>query len=321
MKKLFAGIVAALALVPVIANAASYKAEDYIDFAGNADDWSSFNAAGSAEETAQFLNTDAVASVFISDTTHTDSKGNKYLKVLELRYSKGNGHGVADEGETIQSGEPYQRNVADLKAKIASPYGYYESSNLVVDIATLDEVKSILGVTGTNTDIEMTDMNKYILTILTAGGIADSNISYVFTKTAGATTGTYKAVKVTRNTAGEVISAAIVDQVVEYTEEDHGYVFTTVEMNEAFTCKSSTTDTYSCYECPTGEENKTDFVWKRDGAQDSACKKVDKITSKAKCVKSPKTGVDSYLVPSAIVLGVCAIVLTVLKRKDAFRTI
>ena len=44
MKKLFAGLVAILALAPVVANAASYTAGQYVNFAGTAEDAQHFRS-------------------------------------------------------------------------------------------------------------------------------------------------------------------------------------------------------------------------------------------------------------------------------------
>ena len=47
MKKLFASLVALLAMAPVVANAATYTKGDYINFAGNDEEWAGFQNAPS----------------------------------------------------------------------------------------------------------------------------------------------------------------------------------------------------------------------------------------------------------------------------------
>ena len=310
MKKLFAGIVAALALIPVVANAASYSVGEYVNFAGNDSDWTAFNTVGSAADAQEWLDNSGVPGYYISDAT---TEG--YLKVLQIYQSVG--ESGADLSTTTSIA--YSKTLEAIDTAVTTPYGRTENGAFAV--ATYDEIAGVLGITGTT--IPVNAKNTKILNKITVSAdlpAINEPIVYVFTSTSGTATGTYKAVKVTRAN-GEVTEYELVEIDPEDSAIEYSFLFTTIEMNEAYVCKTATTDTYSCYECPTTEENKTEYLWRKDGSQADACKKVEKITSKAKCVKSPKTGVDSYLVPSAIVLGVCAIVLTVLKRKDAFKAI
>ena len=57
------------------------------------------------------------------------------------------------------------------------------------------------------------------------------------------------------------------------------------------------------------------------GEQGENCKLVEKVTAKSKCVKSPKTGVEEYIVEFIAVAGVCGVALVIAKRKDLFRSI
>lgn len=74
-------------------------------------------------------------------------------------------------------------------------------------------------------------------------------------------------------------------------------------------------NTYACYQC--GE----DYTWAKIGDQAKECKLVEKVTSKSKCVKSPKTGIEEYVLEFVAVAGVCGIALVIAKRKDLFRSI
>ena len=74
-------------------------------------------------------------------------------------------------------------------------------------------------------------------------------------------------------------------------------------------------NTYACYVC--GEE----YSWAKIGEQAKECKLVEKVTSKSKCVKSPKTGIEEYVLEFVAVAGVCGIALVIAKRKDLFRSI
>ena len=310
MKKLFAGIVAALALIPVVANAASYSVGEYVNFAGNDSDWTAFNTVGSAEDAKKWLDESGVPGYYISDST---TEG--YLKVLQIAYSQGESGADLDTSTSIA----YSKTLAEIDTAVTTPYGRTENGAFA--IASLEDITTVLGIT--NGEIPVNAVNTKILNKITASAdLFNESVVYVFTNTSPSTDH-YWAVKVTRAnknvTAYELVNVDLSDD--ENNDVEYSFLFTTIEMNEAYVCKTATTDTYSCYECPTTEENKTEYVWRKDGSQASECKKVEKIATKAKCVKSPKTGVDSYLVPSAIVLGVCAIVLTVLKRKDAFKAI
>lgn len=74
-------------------------------------------------------------------------------------------------------------------------------------------------------------------------------------------------------------------------------------------------NTYACYQC--GEE----YSWAKIGEQADECKLVENVTSKSKCVKSPKTGIEEYILEFVAVAGVCGIALVIAKRKDLFRSI
>lgn len=74
-------------------------------------------------------------------------------------------------------------------------------------------------------------------------------------------------------------------------------------------------NTYACYQC--GEE----YSWAKIGEQADECKLVENVTTKSKCVKSPKTGIEEYILEFVAVAGVCGVALVIAKRKDLFRSI
>ena len=316
MKKLFAGIVAALALVPVVTNAASYKKGEYINFAGNDSDYSAFQAAVAADEYETYAENSGVGSIYMA-AGHTG-----YLRVIPLtaNISLTGGVMASTTGDIKGANTTYAQVAAELRNGIKSPYGYATTAanGIDVDTATLEEIQSTFGVTTENSTVELTDVNKAIFYTITARN--DEGTYYIFTKTQDTNDATlYWALEVTKTSNEDVASVKLVKHVAAETGMI-SYIFPVVEMNEEYVCSKPTSGTYACYECTTSD-NQTEYIWRLEGSQADTCKKSTKITSKAKCVKSPKTGVDSYLVPSAIVLGVCAIVLTVVKRKDAFKAI
>jgi hypothetical protein len=315
MKKLFAGIVAALALVPVIAKAATYTAGEYINFAGNDTDWATLKTAGSAEAIQQALNGTGVGTVYVGETSHKDSKGNAYLKVISLYGIPGDSNSIiAQASDSMTTSGAYSEAVTAIRAHVKSEYCYDSATDGVdVGIATLADVTAAFGVSTANATIELTDNAKNLFRLMTA---ASTGTCYVFTNTL-VSGSTYWAIEVTK--ANDVVTGLKLVQKDAANTGAWAFILPTLEMNSAYVCGSTTEDTYSCYECT--KDDGSEYVWAIDGSQADTCKKLTKITSKAKCVKSPKTGVDSYLIPSAIVLGVCAIVLTVVKRKDAFKAI
>ena len=316
MKKLFASLVAVLALAPVVVNAA-YTKGDYINFAGNESDWELFK---SNEE--EYLNRTGNGTIFIEETNLDDGEGHKYLRVMDL-YSIGYEGGLVTAGESITD-ENHSFFATDFVVKVRqdleSPYAHATGGKVDVDIATLDQIKTLFGVTNVGDKVTLTgDMKTFFTEIFESH---TQNVIYVMTKTADSGQADhYYALKVTKDANGisdiELVSADAVGS----TDSGNLYTFfPIVLMNEAYVCEAGPEEAYACYECPTTGDQ-TDYSWIRIGNQAEACKKIETVTTKKKCVKNAKTGVDNYLIPSAIILGVCAIVLTVVKRKDAFRAI
>lgn len=313
MKKLFAGIIAALAFIPVVANAASYTAGQYVNFAGNDTDASNFK---NGTYDATILGNSGVGSLYIEDTEHEDSDGNKYLKVMSLINNQFSAESIFNEGGTeldVDAGSFIKKDFfPSIRNEIDKPYGYASNGTDVdVTIATKADVMKLFGVSNANDSIAV------------AGEIGAAFNLLVYPMGAG----TYYFYTSTKDGADKFFAIEVVKSATEVTsikfvsveaKTSNATVIPVVEMNSAYVCSGETEKDYACYECPT-TDNKTAFSWLEKGKQADNCKEVDK--PKAKCATSPKTGVDSYLIPSAIVLGVCAIVLTVLKRKDAFKAI
>lgn len=313
MKKLFAGLVAVLALAPVAANAASYTAGQYVNFAGNDQDAQNFRSENYDE---WILNNSGVGSLYIEDTTHTDSEGNKYLKVMSLVNNQFSDQSIFNEEGTaleVGAGSFIKDDFfGDIAKEVTKPYGYSSNGTDVdITIATKEEVMKLLGVSAVDENVAVKGDIGAAFNMLLDG--KNAGTYYFFTNTKDGTN-KFFAVEVIK-TATTVTSIKFVSTEAKTT---NATVIPVLEMNSAYVCSGETEDEYACYECPS-ENNKTILSWFKKGSQAANCKEVDK--PKSKCATSPKTGVDSYLIPSAIVLGVCAIVLTVLKRKDAFKAI
>ena len=321
MKKLFACLVALLAIAPVVANAASYTKGDYINFAGNSEEWELFKNAPDSYA----LNYTGNGTIYIEDSNKTDDAGHKYLRVINL-FALSQDSLVSVSSNPITSATVYTEAVTGLRESIKSPYGYATdaSTGIDVDIATATDIKTLFGVDTVGQEVTLTgDMKTFFGEVFASLGSGKTTL-YMATKTASTTSGKESThvvgLKITKS--GDAISKIeLADVLKEGGEEGAAYsVFPVVLMNEAYVCSAGTEETYSCYECPTTGDQ-TEYVWKVTGSQDAACKVVDTVTTKSNCAKNAKTGVDSYLIPAAIILGVCAIVLTVVKRKDAFRAI
>ena len=315
MKKLFASIIAALAFAPVVANAASYTVGEYLNFAGNDSDWTTFNAAGTDAEYEDYISNHGVGTLYVGTSNHTG-----YLISLSLVANETVSTGLYAAGQTITTGTLFN-DIADLnRAEAVKPYGYAtnETTGIDVSVASLNDIKAIFGVNNVGDKVNLTDKNLAVFKLWTDSPLLSDGKIYFFTSTETATSsGTYYAIEVTK--AGEnVTNAELVTHAAVGTF--NATLFSVIEMNEEYVCSKPKEEKYVCYECTT-TNNEIDYQWRLEGSQAENCKKSTKITSKAKCAKNPKTGVDSYLIPSAIVLGVCAIVLTVVKRKDAFKAI
>ena len=88
-----------------------------------------------------------------------------------------------------------------------------------------------------------------------------------------------------------------------------------LSFNKTYNCKFETKKKTACFKC--GDE----YQWLVVGEQASTCSIVSSVTSKAKCVDNPSTGVEDYVLEFAIAAGICGIVLLAVKRKSLFTRI
>jgi hypothetical protein len=71
----------------------------------------------------------------------------------------------------------------------------------------------------------------------------------------------------------------------------------------------------ACYDC-NGE-----YKWFAVGQQGAECELIKSIDVKSKCAKTPKTGVEDYVLEFLIIVSVAALVLFVVRKNDLFKTI
>ena len=311
-KKILAVLAAVVAIVPTMVSAATFTAGDYVNYFKNDADKSAYSA-GSTNV--------GMSTIFVAEDASKVKDGKKYHKVIP---SYANAGSICDSAtKCLTDSDTFAAAVTHLAGVLESPAAWYASDKLVVEMASKADMVAAFKLTSdaAGTNVVLTDKTKALLSMITGGPIGRNGLrtgdQYVVTGEAKGTNG-YYGLKVTKKD-GKVTAATVVDNIA--TTESTVYFMNVVYMNESYTCDEGDLNEAACFECPTGTKDETSYVWKTVGEQDEACKVVETINTKAKCVKSPKTGVDNYLIPAAVVLGVCAIVLTVLKRKDAFKAI
>ena len=308
-KKFLAGLALLLGCVPFISvNAATRTAGDSVNYFKNDADVSLYNSREDGW--------DEVGLIGYYIQADTDST---YSKVISS-YTMGQTSLTTAPGDDIMTSDDavFKDLVDAIRLEVTTPYGKADSDGkVIVDLATKDDVKAIFGTDSGS--ITLTDTTKHILKQLT--GQATHATSYLFTKTDGDSL-QYVVIKVTASN-GEVTAAEVTEQDADYANSgEFSYLMPVLYMNETYTCDTSTEAEYACYSCPdSSDTTKTTYIWSKTGSQDSSCTLVTTVSKKSKCVTPAKTGVDNYLVPVAIVLGVSLIVLTVVKRKDAFRAV
>lgn len=117
------------------------------------------------------------------------------------------------------------------------------------------------------------------------------------------------------NDESGALSSAVVKKVPYATSNEYDYI-PVMYVNKKQDCNQKQTEQkYACYSC--GE----DYTWTTVGSQADTCTLIETVTSKANCVKSPKTGVKEYAIEFIVIAGIGIAVLAVVKRKDLFRSI
>jgi hypothetical protein len=113
---------------------------------------------------------------------------------------------------------------------------------------------------------------------------------------------------------GELTSVTIkqISSNTNNSEHNMWMIVPILSFNKTYNCKFDTTKKTACFKC--GD----DYQWLVVGEQASTCSIVSGVTSKAKCVKNPPTGVEDYILEFAIAAGICGIVLFAVKRKSLF---
>ena len=138
------------------------------------------------------------------------------------------------------------------------------------------------------------------------------SIKGIYTKSYDKATGKIWAVEVTRT--GSEITGATLKEVTMSTIGTNDFWLTVpiLYFNKTYDCRYDPTEKTACYKC--GEE----YQWLVVGTQAATCEAVSGVTTKGKCVKPSKTGVEDYILEFAIAAGICGLVLVAVKRKSLF---
>lgn len=176
-----------------------------------------------------------------------------------------------------------------------------------LQLITLEELKEVFGAKA--------DGANYTIDVATWGEVFEK----VVTSSTTIMTQTVEGddvwvVELTKDANLEV--TAITVKKVPYKTTNNFVMLPVVYVDKTYDCtEREIKNTYACYQC--GDE----MSWAKIGEQGENCKLVEKVTAKSKCVKSPKTGVEEYIVEFIAVAGVCGVALVIAKRKDLFRSI
>lgn len=175
-------------------------------------------------------------------------------------------------------------------------------------LITLDELKTVFGATA--------DGENFTIDVATWGSVFERIVSsknIILTSTVEGDN--VWAIEVTKD-ANEKATAITVKKIAINGAESMAVMVPVVYVDKTYDCtERQIQNTYACYEC--GNE----YTWSKIGEQADNCKKLDKITSKSKCVKNAKTGIEEYILEFVAVAGVCGVALVIAKRKDLFRSI
>ena len=174
-------------------------------------------------------------------------------------------------------------------------------------LITLEELKTVFGATA--------DGENYTIDVATWGEVFEKVVTsstIIMTETVEGDD--VWVVELTKNASLEV--TAITVKKVPYKTTNNYVMLPVVYVDKTYDCtEREIKNTYACYQC--GDE----MSWAKIGEQGENCKLVEKVTAKSKCVKSPKTGIEEYILEFIAVAGVCGVALVIAKRKDLFRSI
>lgn len=241
-----------------------------------------------------------------------EGQNSQYVKTLVVGFTTSNSQPYAEKVDgdpTVFENTLAYKNLKD--AVNAELFGMPNAKDINVKgnlgLITLDELKTIFGATLSG--------DKYV--------ISAEKWGHVFDIIAGSKSGMY-----TQTVEGEDV------WVVKFTKDDNDKITAinvekepvasgvtwelvpVVYLDKTYDCTEREVQSdYACYQC------NDDYVWSKVGSQAETCKLIEKINKKAECVKSPKTGLEDYIVEFLAVAGICGVALVVAKRKELFRGI
>lgn len=298
MKKLMAVLAAIMVLVPI-----SVKADTY----------ATYNAGEEVNFYAYDEDTQGHMSIILED------------KGSEEQYVKAWFTGIIGTGQDVYADVALQQNVNAFENTGAYKtlldhlnthvYGFSghaldinQAGNL--QLITLQELISVFGATQSG-EIYTIDMNKW-----------GPYFTKVVTSANGLMTQTVEGdsvwvVKFARDPNTTALTGLTVEKVPWATTTFNDYALSpVVYVDKTYDCLERTLNTdYACYKCD------EEYTWVAVGEAAETCELVPDITTKSKCVVSPETGLEEYLLEFIAVVGVCGLALIIAKRKDLFRSI
>ena len=244
-----------------------------------------------------------------------EGSDSKYVRVLATGFNTSTSQPYAEELD-IDNGAltDFTKTLAykNLLARLESsnhgvPYAkdIHQAGNL--SLITLDELKTVFGAT--------LDGDKYVIDVTKWA----SQFEEIQGSKAGMYTQTIEGtdvwvVKWVDDANGNITAITVEKEPV--TSATTWELVPVLYLDKTYDCVSRETGKqYACYSC--GE----DYTWTEVGSQADTCTLVEKINSKANCVKGPKTGVEEYILPFIAIVAVGAIALTIVNKKDLFRGI
>lgn len=245
-----------------------------------------------------------------------DGSNSQYVKTLALApfaSSTGLYDPVIDKNATrVEDYAFFKEHVAEIYASGEGwPHAKDISSNMTY--ITLDELKSVFGATsndgGVTYNINAAKWGAKLNVIVTSQkGFFTST---VVGNNVWAVEFTYDKPNDLENRNITAITVKLVDRT------SHEYAgLPVVYFDKTYDCTTRTNqDEYACYQCG------TDYTWTKKGSQANTCTLVEDVTSKNKCVVSPKTGIEEYALELISLAAVCGLALVLVKRKDLFKQI
>lgn len=258
------------------------------------------------------------STIILSD----DGADSQYVKTLALSaYGSSTGFydSVTDASATkVEEYKFFKEHISQIN-QTAEGWPYAKDLSSTMTYITLDELISVFGATSSDGG------TTYTIDVAKWGSVFD----LVVTSKKGFYTSTVDGDKVwvveftydSSDLANRNITAITVKEVEKKDNTDYAGL-PVVYMDKTYDCVTRTTSSseeddsnYACYQCG------TEYSWSEVGTQADSCTLVEGVTTKGKCVVSPKTGIADYATPLICLAAVCGLALVLINRKDLFKQI